>query len=155
MDTHGAQQQLVNEEPQKRLVALTPNDLPTWWDEIGPLVSKACEESRGRFTIPMVLHNLGLSDGIERWRMLVIDNGQAIQAFMCVGILQEGDERVLSCILAGGDHAKEWPEVDEQFDALARAWGCGKHRIEFARKGWAKTLPHWKIIGYVMEREVR
>lgn len=145
---------MVSETPQKRLVVIAPNDLPSWWPELEPMVKKACDESRGRFTLPMIFYQLGLQDGIERWRMLAIDAGDRVQAFMCVAILQEGQDRVLSCVLAGGERAKEWPEVDPQFDELARAWGCVRHRIEFARKGWAKALPHWKTIGYVMEREV-
>jgi len=78
-----------------------------------------------------------------------------VQAVMVVAITQLDDgKRRLHCVLAGGERSGEWPEVDPEFDALARSWGCTSIRIGCARKGWAKKLPHWRIQGYVMERDI-
>lgn len=142
-------------EPAPFLVSLGVNDLPNVWDAIEPLLSKACAESRGEFTIPGILHNMGLNDGVEMWRLLAIVRGDEVQAVMVVCVTLRGDgRRTLDCLLAGGDRASDWPKVDPEFDAFARQNGCTSVRIPCARKGWAKTLPHWKIRGYVMEREI-
>lgn len=136
------------------LVEISINDLPNVWGAIEPVLRKACEASREQFTVERVLAEMGLHDGVERWKLLAIINGDDVQAVMAVCITLRGAERVLDCVLAGGDHAKEWPLVDDQFDELARDWGCASVRIPHARKGWAKSLPHWRVTGYVMEREV-
>lgn len=142
-------------EPAPFLVSLGVNDLPNVWDAIEPLLSKACAESRGEFTVPGILHNMGINDGVEMWRLLAIVRGDEVQAVMVVCVTQMGDgSRVLDCLLAGGDRAKDWPAVDPEFDAYARSYGCSRVRIPCARKGWAKTLPHWKIRGYCLERNI-
>ncbi len=154
METHSAER--VLEPPLRpRLFDFGVNDLPHVWDALEPMLAKACDESRGQFTIPGILSNMGLHDGVERWRLLAIERGGAVQAVMVVCITALGDgKRVLDCLLAGGENAKDWPAVDEEFDAFARSCGCVRVRIPCARKGWLKALPHWKIVGHVLEREI-
>lgn len=131
-----------------RLVHVALPMLREAWPHIEPHLIKACDESRGEFTPARILANL------EHWDILAIIRGDAVQAVMVTCISQAGERRTLDCLLASGDNAKEWPLVDEQFDAFALAHGCTSVRIPCARKGWAKALPHWKIRGYVMEREI-
>lgn len=136
------------------LIAIGVNDLPRAWPHIEPLLRKACEDARGEFTVDQILHEMGIETGEERWKLLAIVRENTVQAVMVVCLTQTGSRRVLDCLLASGDNAKEWPLVDEQFDAFARGHGCEGVRIPCARKGWLKALPHWKIRGYVLEREV-
>ena len=133
-------------EPQ--LYHVQPHELPRAWPLIEPILAKACEESRGEFTLNRILANL------EHWPLLVIARGEKVQAVMVCAITQLEGRRVLDCLLAGGEHAKEWPLLDEDFDAFARSFECSSVRIPCARKGWLKALPHWRIRGYVLEREV-
>lgn len=154
MEAH-SEKLVLTDKPQPFLVAITVNDLPNVWDRICPQLERACAESRGEFTIPGILHNMGLHDGVERWRLLAIVRGAEVQAVMVVCITAKGDgSRVLDCLLASGDHAKEWPLVDDEFDAYARDYGCKRVRIPHARKGWQRTLPHWQWTGIVLERAV-
>jgi len=126
------------------------------WGHIEPLLRKACEVSEGEFTLAGVLHNLGVNDGVEAWRLLAIEDGERVKAVMAVCITQRGDgSRSLDCLLASGDHAKEWPQVDDDFDAYAKRFGCSRVRIPRARKGWLRTLPHWRISGYFLERMLK
>lgn len=144
---------LVEAEPY--LVHLHVNDLPKVWGAIEPVLRKACEDSRGMHTVENVLAQMGLHDGVERWRLLAIIDHDQVQAVMVVRVEQQLDgKRRLHCMMAGGERSGDWPSVDPEFDALAREWGCTAVRIDCARKGWAKKLPHWSIIGYVMEREI-
>ena len=136
------------------LIAIGVNDLPVAWPHIEPMLRKACEESRGEFTVEQVLSEMGLENGVERWKLLAIIRDKTVQAVMVVCLTQNGERRSLDCLLASGDNAKEWPLVDEQFDAFALAHGCTSVRIPCARKGWAKALPHWRIVGYCMSREI-
>lgn len=149
METHGSEHVLNgHDEPAPCLVHIAPQMMPEAWPAIAPLLERACAESRGEFTINRILANL------ENWPVLAIVKGEAVQAVMVTCITQYEDKRVMDCLLASGDQAKEWPAVDEAFDAFARGFGCSVLRIPCARKGWAKTLSHWKIRGYVMERAI-
>lgn len=136
------------------LVALGINDLPHVWSVVEPLLARGCEDSRGEFTVDAILAQMGLHDGVERWRLLAIIREGVPQAVMVVCITQMPGGRVLDCLLAAGDDHKSWPLVDEDFDAFARKHGCTRLRIPCARKGWPRALPHWEIRGYVMEREL-
>lgn len=147
---------VLSERPDRELhlVSLGVNDLPHVWERVEPILARACAESRGEFSLPQILAEMGIHDGVERWRLLVLLADSQPQAVMVVCITQRGEDRVLDCLLAGGERSRDWPKVDDEFDAFARANGCSRVRVPCARKGWAKTLPHWKIRGYVMEREV-
>lgn len=154
MEAH-SEDLVLTDPPLPFLMAVTVNDLPTLGELVAPLLVRACQESRGEFTIPGILHNMGLHDGVERWRLLAIVRAGVVQAVMVVCITARGDgSRVLDCLLAAGDHAKDWPLVDDEFDAYARDYGCTKVRIPHARKGWQRTLPHWDWTGIVLERAV-
>ena len=153
METHSEEHVLNgHSEPKTFLVSLGVNDLPNVWGAIEPVLSKACADSRGEFTIPGILHNMGLNDGVEMWRLLAIVRGDELQAVMVVCVTQLDDGCLsLDCLLAGGDRAKDWVKVDPEFDAFARQRGCRKVRIPRARTGWPQILPHWRITGVWLE----
>lgn len=144
METSSAEQ-LV--EP--RLIHVEPQRLPQAWPYIEPILADVCAKSDGEISINRILANL------ENWPILVIVNGDHLQAVMVTYVSEHEDgARTLHCLAAGGDAAAEWPKVDEQFDAFARSLGCTRVRIDRARKGWLKTLPHWTWVGVVLEREI-
>ena len=152
MEANTAEHVLNGHEPEPRqLVHILPQQLPNVWDLIEPVLSKACADSGGEFSLNRILANL------EHWPILAMVRGDDVQAVMvtCVTLRADG-VRVLDCLLAGGDHAKEWPFVDSDFDEFARALGCSVVRIPRGRKGWLKTLPHWKLTGsfVTLEREI-
>lgn len=111
------------------------------WPHIEPLLTKACADSRGEFSIPLILANL------EHWPILAIVSGDRVQAVMVTCVSQQPHRRVLDCLIASGDDAAAWPAVDDDFDKFARGYGCAGVRIPKARPGWVKHLPHWKITG--------
>lgn len=148
MEAVSTEHVLERQEAKAFLLHISPSLMPQAWPVIEPILSKACEESRGQFTLEAILRNL------EHWPILAIVRGDAVQAVMVTCITQQENGRVLDCLLAGGDSAKDWPEVDDEFDAFARGFGCVSVRIPCARKGWLKTLPHWKWVGVVLEREI-
>ncbi len=150
METSGASE-LLSEAQPLRLIAIEPQYLPQAWDHIAPFLEKACAESRGEFTLNRILANL------EHWPIIAIAAGDEVRAVgvTCV-TTREGRAPRLDILLASGEDAKVWPEVDDQLDALARALGCSSVCIPFGRKGWTKTLPHWRLVGtfVMLEREI-
>jgi hypothetical protein len=58
----------------QRVVLLGPNDLPRVWEQIKPLVEKACTWSQGQFSPEAVVD--GVLDG--RYRMLAYMDGEDV-----------------------------------------------------------------------------
>lgn len=134
-----------------RLILIEPQYMPQAWEHIAPLLEKACAESRGEFSLNRILQNL------EHWPIIAIVDGEAVRAVgvTCV-TMREGRPPRFDILLASGDDAKVWPQVDDQLDELARAFGCVSVCIPYGRKGWTKTLPHWRLLGtfVMLEREI-
>jgi len=53
----------------------------------------------------------------------------------------------------GGDNMNQWFDLRDRFEDWARKEGCDQVRI-FARKGWARKLPDYKIQAYVMSKQL-
>ena len=142
-------EQLLERDAGPALVQITPSMLRGTWDYVGPFLERICAESEGELTIARIAANL------EHWPMLAILSGDQLQAVMLTYLSERDDgSRTLHCMGASGEDAGSWPQVDDQFDAIAKSLGCSRVRIDKARKGWLKTLPHWKWIGVVLEREI-
>lgn len=141
--------------PQLQLALLDINDVARAWEQIAPLLQTACEFSNGEFTPEVVLAGMGLHDGVERLKMLAIADGERITSIMvvCIGLAPSG-KKSLECILTAGQDVKAWMPFEPMMDEWAREQGCVCVRIPRARKGWLKALSHWRIGGYVLEREL-
>lgn len=145
--------ELLSERPKPplHLVYIEPKRLPTAWEHIAPLLEKACAESQGEFSLHTILANL------EHWPIIAIVDMDGVRA---VGVTcvtgREGRPPRLDILLASGEDAKVWPQVDDQLDVFARELGCSAVCIPRGRKGWAKTLPHWRLKGtfVMLERDV-
>lgn len=144
------------------LDAIGPNDLRHVWDQVEPLLERACEYSAGEMTPEAVVHGLGVFDGMQRMQMLALHRGGVITSVMVTQVSQyptpEGPwVRKLDCLLVSGRDVEEWMPFEDQMDTWARAMGCVAVRIPRARKGWVRVLAHWKRMTgdvCVMEREL-
>lgn len=162
METGGAEQ-LLSDEPKLLLRLLSINDMPRAWEQVEPLLKRACAFSAGEMTPELVLAGMGLHDGVERLRMLAIVEDERITSIMVVAVSQLPDGRVLDCLLVGGDEDLEggmirsWAPFETVMDEWARReLGCSKVRITRGRKGWLKALSHWRLVGsfVMLEREL-
>lgn len=144
-----------------RLVVLTVNDMPRVWDEIEPLLERACEFSAGEMTPAGVLDGLGLWGGVYGLYMLGMEERGAIRSVMVAEVKrfpQPHGPPVLkfNILLAGGRDVDAWLPFENEMDRFAQSLGCVAVRIERARKGWTRKFPHWRRLTgdvCVMERE--
>lgn len=138
-----------------RLTLLNVNDLPRLWVQLEPLLERACEFSGGDFTPDIVLAGTGLHDGVERLQILALAHGETIESIMvtCVSRAPSGKQS-LECLLTAGHDIAAWLPFEPLMDEWARSLDCTIVRIPRGRKGWLKALSHWRIGGYVLEREI-
>lgn len=146
----------VLERPSRlTLTLLSINDVARVFDQVEPLLARACEHSNGEFTPQIVLAGLGLHDGIERLKLLALVDGDEIIALMVVTVTRAPTGKLaLECLLTAGEDVSAWMPFEPMMDEWARAQGISTIRIPRARKGWQKVLKHWKLGGHVLEREI-
>lgn len=132
------------------LALLGYNDLPEAWPHIAHLVERACAYSHGAFTPESVVE--GMRAG--QFFMLVLSGEDDVRGIMVATISTFGSGlRVLECVLVGGEDMDAWLQYEPEMDALARAHGCHRTRA-IVRKGMKRKLPHWKLIGEMLERDL-
>lgn len=155
METHRAEQ-LLSDKPALRLAVIDVNALSRMWDDVLPLLEEACAHSGGEMTPALVATGMGAFDGIERYRMLaMVDDSETPRAVMIVQIVETGTGgRRLECVIVSGADVSSWMPFEPKMDEWARSFGCTKVRIPMGRKGWIKRLSHWRLAGYVLERDI-
>lgn len=133
----------------QRVVLLGPNDLPKAWEQLEPLLTKACEWSQGQFTPPAVV------DGIMAgaYQLLAYVDGEEILSVALLTISQfPTGMRVCELLLASGEGMRDWRKFQGQVADLAKQYGCTKFRM-IGREGLQRMLPDWKRVAVVLEKD--
>jgi hypothetical protein len=127
--------------------------LQTLWPAIAPLLERAVEYSDGMTT----LEEQRIAIAEKRHQLWVVaTNGKQIIAAAVSTLQKFPSGLVLATItLLGGDNGsiKDLIELRAEFESWAKVEGCNRVRF-FARKGWARYLPDYKLAAYVMSKEL-
>lgn len=119
------------------------------WPVIGPLLEKAVEHSNGYTTID---YELGELKALRKQLWAIVTEDRGISAAGVTSLLKTSTGLLIANIeLLGGDNMKAWFALKDQFETWATNEGCNEVRM-FARKGWARELPDYKIRSYVMSK---
>ncbi len=133
------------------LYEIVYSDLPREWWQIGPLIEKACAESFGAFSPESVID--GMRAGEYIMLGIVSTDLRIVSVLVCaIGTLPT-KIKLLEVLLCGGEGMSEWLPFEYQIDDFARDRGCQRVRA-IGRKSLARKLPHWKMIGVMLEREI-
>lgn len=91
------------------------------------------------------------ADRIQFW---VVTNGSIVSAVLGTSLDYLGTGvKVATVRFIVGKHSEKWIHLLEKIEAWAAFEGCKKVRM-YARKGWAKRLPDYKMPFVVMEKEI-
>lgn len=122
------------------------------WPEIGPLLSKAVEYSGGVTSLDNEFEELKALRK-QLWVIIVDDGGERKVAAAGITSLQDhpGGLKVANIEMLGGDNMKAWFSLKDQFENWAKTEGRDEVRM-FARKGWARELPDYRLRAYVMSK---
>ena len=134
----------------QRVVLLAPDDLPKAWEQLEPLLSKACEWSQGQFTPKAVVD--GVMNGA--YQLLAYVDGEKILSIAVLTISQfPTGMRVCELLLASGEQMRDWRKFQKQVADLAKQYGCTKFRM-IGREGLQRMLPDWKRVAIVLEADI-
>lgn len=147
METRSAVELLA--PPREAICLIGYNDLPSVWDELAPLVERACEHSWGDFTPHGVVD--AMRDG--RLQMLALVEDDAPSAVMLVSIERVDAGLILFVNLVGGRDMDGWHKHLPVLKQYAKQNGCNSVRA-VGRRGLTKKLPDWRLIGVVLEMAV-
>jgi hypothetical protein len=142
---------LVQIPPDKVINGESP--LETMWPLIVPFLQKAIDHSHDMATIEETWDDL-MTKRHQLW--VVIDDNKKINT-AAVTMLQKYKTGLVQATIAmlGGEsgNLKDILELRSELEAWAKTEGCNRIRF-FARKGWAKYLPDYKLASYVMSKDI-
>jgi len=141
---------LLQAPVDRRLAMLSPDDLPSLWDDLYPLVSKACSYSGGKFT-PDTVRTL-VDTGVMR--MIVYKSGESISSLVVVTVTQAATGlRLFEIVLASAEGMRDWLHFEDTVKGYAKQFGCHRMRT-ITGEGMQRTLRHWKRTAVVLELDL-
>ena len=133
------------------LVAIEPEDLGNVWSIIEPLVLKTIDGMNGRHTMQSLLAEV-MDHDLALWA--VVSQGKGMQALVGTQIaVSSSGLRSLVIRFTAGKGVHDWVYLLDQIEDYARSVGC--QRVEtWARKGWAKHMPDYKLTHVLLEKDL-
>lgn len=142
---------LIQIPPDKVINGESP--LETMWPMIAPLLERAVEHSDDTETLQETLNAL-MAKHKQLW--VVVNEEKKITAAAVTMLQKYPTGFVMATIsLLGGEsgNLKDILDLRSELEAWAKVEGCNRVRF-YARKGWAKYLPDYKLAKYVMSKDI-
>lgn len=124
------------------------------WDEISPLIQRACDHSNGELSTDVILRCIN-----EGSLMLVVvyEDKKLTAAVTFEQTNFETGKRVMNIQVAAGDNVDAWfHQIEQLAESLAKRYQCDDIYI-IGRKGWAKKMKHlgYSEVHTILHREVK
>lgn len=127
--------------------------LQTMWPMIEPLLQKAVDHSDGKTTLKETAADLMA----KRKQLWVVVNEEKRIVSAAVSMLQkfESGLTLATIVLLGGEsgNLNDILELRSDFESWAKTEGCNRVDM-FSRKGWPKKLPDYRLVAYVMSKDL-
>lgn len=119
------------------------------WDQVEPLLRSVEERSRGRWPIEAMLTEIAKGN----WQLWCVWDG-TVRAIVGTEIYREmNGKRYCGIRFVSGSGLKDWVAVRGDLEAWAAAEGCVAIDT-WARKGWAKHLPDYRLTHVLLEKDL-
>jgi len=136
-----------------KLIQIPPDVIGQAWPLIAPLLETAVAQSEGIFTLEGVARDVA-EHRKQLWVVLDDENqNRAMAAGVTSLVTYEGGVKTAFIELLGGENMKQWFSLKPEIEAWAKSEGCAELNM-WARKGWAKHLPDYRIARYLMRKEL-
>ena len=134
------------------LVQIPPEAVPKLWPLAAPMLARAIAYTGGATSLDKELAALCAR---QKQLWMVVEGTEAKNRGVAAGItsLQENEDggKTANIELLSGENMKAWFSLKDQFEDWARVEGCSDVRL-WARKGWARHLPDFKLTHYIMRK---
>jgi hypothetical protein len=143
---------LKQTEPSATLSLASPQEVPSLWPVVSPMLREAIGMTSGRLDEATVFKALATGE-FHLW--LVVQDG-LIGAFVTQICTWPTGLRVAHFVLAGGREHRAWIPLMAKVEEWARANNC-QILDASGRKGWQRsmeTLEGWKVMAIQMEKDI-
>lgn len=127
--------------------------LETMWPLIEPLLQKAVDHSDGKTTLKETAADLRA----KRKQLWVVVNEDKKIISAAVSMLQSFESGLVlaTIVLLGGEsgNLSDILDLRSEFEVWAKTEGCSRVDM-FSRKGWPKKLPDYRLVAYVMSKNI-
>lgn len=120
------------------------------WPHVDRRIESFVERSHGRVTLESTIQRVANRE----WQLWLVSHGKTVCGCVLTHVYQSDSGMKLCEILACmGDDATQWVHLLDEIEAWAGANGCQRVQA-WARKGWAKHLPDYKMTHVLLEKEI-
>jgi hypothetical protein len=141
----------TEEQADRFILDLVPreafNDV---WPYVQLRLMNMADRSRGEMTIRTIAYRIGTG----HWQLWLVTEGKEVAGCVIteIGAADSGMKicTVKACI---GEDATRWLHLLSEIEEWARANGCQRINA-WARRGWAKRLPHYEMTHVLLERDL-
>jgi hypothetical protein len=123
------------------------------WPAVIPFLSKAVEYSRGTHSVERSRERIK-ENSAQLWVIIEDTKPHTVVAAGLTSITEyPNGKKALMLELLGGKDMKAWFDLKSDIEAWAAKNGCTLS-FAWARKGWAKHLPDYKLSHYLLAKEI-
>jgi hypothetical protein len=132
------------------LVYIPAHAFPSAWPAIEPLIPSIVERSAGRVSAMTLIRDV--AEG--RKHVWTVWDGNEVRALVGadVGFASTG-LKICTINFAAGRDSHEWIHLLSEIEDWAVLIGCKKMEM-WARKGWARKLPTYKMSHVLLEKDL-
>ncbi len=133
-----------------QLIYIPAEHIAGLWDQILPFVPTIIERSGGRISLDTLADSLLRGDR----QMWIVWDGANVKAVVGtdIGTLPTG-LKVCTIQFATGDNSNAWIHLIHEIEDWAVKNGCTKLDM-WARKGWQRKLPDYKMTHVMLEKDI-
>lgn len=133
-----------------RLVYIPREVFPDAWPVIAPMVESVIARSGGRVSVETLVHEV--AEGKQH--VWTVWDGDEVRALVGaeIGFAPTG-LKLCTINFASGRDSHEWIHLLSEVEAWAASIGCQKVEM-WARKGWARKLPDYRMTHVLLERDL-
>lgn len=132
------------------LLPVPPEKLAAAWDHLSAHIEKLAEITYGRLTTDDIRKHIEAGN-FQLWAVVGEDN--QLLAVVTTEIIQYPQRRACRVVGCVGENRGKWIHLFDEIQDWARSQGCAAMEI-FARKGWAKVLPDFRLTSILLERSL-
>lgn len=132
------------------LVPVPPETLGAAWEHLCPHVERLAEITGGRLTAGDIRKRIE-SELFQLWA--VLENGRNLVATVTTEVIEYPQRKTCRVVGCVGENRASWIHLLTEIEGWAQSKGCASMEI-FARKGWARVLPDYRLTSIVLERDL-
>ena len=140
-----------------RLLPVPPEAVPQVWNLLQAEIASIAERSHGRLTVDSIRQAVMEPDMDGGYRMLAwvaVDENGALLAIAIGGIETFPAAKMFRLYGVSGRERRRWLPLLSEIENWARGQGC-THAILWARKGYARDLPDYRLEHVELVKELR